>query len=159
MKEKPKRKRKPQSVTRKQLLLLAAIAVVLVIAAVCGGIYGLFEDWSTYVSNYDERALNHAESFLEELSTYHGEQTQIDLTPYWGLMENCLSFLQEAMTRNDNQYTLIVAGVFGDYGTPKRAGTGATEVVIEVVFPDGTRVALQYYASTLEHCFNVADDS
>ncbi len=153
MKEKPKRKRKPQPGTHKQQFLLAAIGIVLVIVTVCGGINLLIEGWLSYVPH--EYALNHAESLLERLSTGHGEQTQINL-PYWEYVEDCLG---EAMTRNDNQYTLIVAGVFGEYGTPMAGGTGATVVVIDVVFPDGTRVALQYYANILEHCFNVADDS
>jgi hypothetical protein len=60
------------------------------------------------------------------------------------------------MINSNNQYKLVVAGVWGDEGTP--TGLGADEVMIEVIFADGTRAELQYYNNTLVVCREKTDD-
>jgi hypothetical protein len=67
-------------------------------------------------------------------------------------LEQCWKLLGEAMTRNNNQYTLRVAGIYGNYGTPIPSPVGSTQVILEVVFPNGTSVEMEYYQSTLEAC-------
>ena len=71
------------------------------------------------------------------------------------IQEHCWAFLDESLTRNGDQYQVMVAGVFGDGGTP--TGHGATEVVIHVDFPDGTRAELYYYNAYLENCQEITD--
>jgi hypothetical protein len=72
-------------------------------------------------------------------------------------VEQCQAFLQAAMRENQNQYELVVTGVFGDYGTPTAGGTGTTEAVITIVFPDGTRAEMHYYGHHLDVCQEISD--
>jgi hypothetical protein len=68
------------------------------------------------------------------------------------LSEDCWNGLREGMARNSNQYSLVVAGIYGDNGTHIPGGTGSDQVVINVVFPDGSWVELNFYADTLNMC-------
>jgi hypothetical protein len=71
----------------------------------------------------------------------------------WSLdLKKCGSLLPEAMRRNNNQYSIVVVGVWGDGASPIPGGTGAIQAAVNVVFPNGTRVEMQYYQYTLEVC-------
>jgi hypothetical protein len=70
----------------------------------------------------------------------------------WGILsQECPVLLREYMVKNNNQYTMYVAAVFGDNGTPI-PGTGTDAVLINVVFPDESRIQMQFYGNIFETC-------
>ena len=64
----------------------------------------------------------------------------------------CGDWLHDILERNGNQYSILIIGVWGDYASPIPGGTGTTSASVQVVFPDGARVNMQYYAYTLVLC-------
>jgi len=60
--------------------------------------------------------------------------------------------LTEIIRRNDGQYSIADIKVWGLEGTPIPGGTGATESIALVSFPDNTVLELQFYRYTLVSC-------
>ncbi len=136
---------------KKRLLSIGIVA--LFVTTICGILFyyvgkGL-NDWTT--NDPRDYPLQTAESMLQAiaLQTFEPES--------WQMAEKvCQESLQPLMTRNKNQYTLVVAGVFGDHGTPI-AGTGTDAVLLHIIFPDHSRVELYFYGAILIDCKQIAD--
>ena len=130
--------------------LLAVVLIAFTLTAIVGGfVIQKFQDWAS--QSPSEYPLQQAESLLQTVAANPGEPL------HDGYTESCWTLLQEAMGRNDSQYVLDVAGVYGDNGTLIPGGTGSDVVLIEAVFPDGTVVELSYYVSTLNNCQELTD--
>lgn len=136
------------------ILMVTWVAVVITVT-LCAIIVGAFAALSTVTTPADEPARRQTELLLQAVQDYSGTPIPDDLPVYRIVAEQCWEFLQEAITRNEYLYQVVVAGIFGEGGTP--TGHGATEVVIHVDFPDGTQAELYYYNSTLENCQEIAE--
>jgi hypothetical protein len=64
----------------------------------------------------------------------------------------CGDWLPGILKRNNNQYSIVIVGVWGDYASPIPGGTGSITATVHVEFPDGTYIEMQYYAYTLDLC-------
>jgi hypothetical protein len=144
-----------ETARRRRSLLLAAIGIVLTTAIFCGLCNWRFDLLGEFPPP-EQSDLQQTELILEELELHPGDSMPDDFPLDLKLAEQCWGFLQDTMARNDNQYTLVIVGVYGDYGTP--TSHGANEVVINIVFSDGTRVEMYYYNHTLELCRGLTDD-
>lgn len=58
----------------------------------------------------------------------------------------CENSLPEVMKRNKNRYTITVVKMWND------KGPFATEVLVDILFPDGAHVEMQYDVYTLKSC-------
>jgi hypothetical protein len=67
-------------------------------------------------------------------------------------LQECWSILKQGIEENDSHYTLQVARVLGEYGTPDGRPIGSTDVLIDVIFRNGTKVQINFYNSTLLEC-------
>lgn len=111
------------------------------------------------------QSLVHAEWILQKVKVQTNAPKMEDFPPdirysiaSENLMEQCWTILQKAMMLSHNQYTTRVVSVYGKEGTPFPSPVGSTQSVIEVVFPNGMSVQLEYYNSTLEVCHSVSDN-
>ena len=145
---------------RNKLLLGAAIAFLLS-AAVCG-IY--LQSLSSRVSwSPSKYPLEQATWILQAIEAKTAKPSRNNLPTKIGFgmtdnaLDQCWDVLQGAMVRNDDQYTLRVAKIYDD-GTPVPGSLGSTQVIIEVAFPDGIPLQMEYYASTLVACNKVNDN-
>ena len=125
--------------------------MLLVVTAACVVTFQYVESLLTSSRSPSESALDSTALVLEAVRENQGQPVPTDL-PFdvRSGVNQCWTFLQEAMAKNNNRYELVVVSVWGDYGTP--TSHNADEVLIEVVFPDGTRAEMQYYNNTLEVC-------
>lgn len=145
---------------RNNLLLVAAIVFLLFAAAVgiCIRSLSSQESWSPI-----EYPLEQATWILQAIAAKTTKPLLNDLPTKIGFymteygLDQCWNVLEEAMVRNNNQFTLPVARVYGKYGTPIPSPVGSTQVVIEVIFPNGTVIQMEYYNSTLEACPEMSD--
>jgi hypothetical protein len=64
----------------------------------------------------------------------------------------CGKLLTQALKRNNNVYSIIILGVWGDDASPIPGGTGNNSAVVQVLFPDKARIEMHYYAYTLNIC-------
>jgi len=64
----------------------------------------------------------------------------------------CGTWLSDVLRRNNRQYAVHMVGVWGDYASPIPGGTGSISALVNVDFPDGTRIEFEYYAYTLLRC-------
>jgi hypothetical protein len=144
--------------TRKYPLLTVVLIGVLVGIGICSFAYLLFDRYWSDPPSPVQTDMDQTELILEAFAA-HGDTlvlSDLPLDVRYGV-EQCQAFLQAAMRENQNQYELVVTGVFGDYGTPVAGGTGTTEVVITIVFPNGTRAEMQYYGHHLDRCREIDD--
>jgi hypothetical protein len=130
--------------------VIALVSIIfLLILGICGGsVWIVFKDWGSYEPS--EYPLQQAQAMLDSIAIRTAEP---DITPEpWEIVPpQCKDLLQKHMLQNNNQYTLTVAKIMGDYGTSV-PGTGADEIILHVTFPDGSRVQLYFYAATLDEC-------
>lgn len=138
----------------KRVLLVVIGGIILFVAIQCGPLIWLFSESESFPP--EDPALEQTHLMLDSAKTHPVGPipTELPFDMLYGA-EQCWSLLQETMAANDNQYTVVLVGVWGDAGTHYSGGsggTGTTEVVIEVVFPDETRIEMYYYAYTLEVC-------
>lgn len=135
--------------SNKRFVLYLIFWLLVVAFAVSGFFCLLFMSWANLPSP-QERALQETEFVLKEFIENSTVASPTNLT---SMIEQCGEFLRKAMVSNNKQYTLRVAGVFGAYGTP--TGHGATEIIVDVIFPDGVQAQIYYYNYTLESCTSV----
>jgi hypothetical protein len=143
---------------RKRPLLTVVLIGVLVGIGICSFAYLLLDRYWLDPLSPVQTDMDQTELILEAFAAY-GDKLALSDLPLdvrYGV-EQCQAFLQAAMRENQNQYELVVTGVFGDYGTPTAGGTGTTEAVITIVFPDGTRAEMHYYGHHLDVCQEISD--
>jgi hypothetical protein len=134
---------------RKYILPVGAIALLTVV--ICGSLALALSNWASYSPS--AYPLQLVQLFLQTVENSKSEPSTEEGQIWAG---QCWGILQEAMTRNNNQYNVNVVGIYGSsHGTPIFGNTGATLVIIEVAFPDGARVEMDYYEGTLEGCRSV----
>jgi hypothetical protein len=142
---------------RSRSILIVVLAGIITGIATCGLVWWFLAGWTSNSLSASDRAIEQTQLILEEFDTRGGEAAldNLPLDAQYGVKQ-CRSLLRTAMINSNNQYKLVVAGVWGDEGTP--TGLGADEVMIEVIFADGTRAELQYYNNTLVVCREKTDD-
>jgi hypothetical protein len=117
-----------------------------------------------FLADYGKRTppetypLQQVEALMKVVESHLGGSMPTEFPAQLSHSEQCWNSLQSAMTRNENHYEIVVAGVWGDYGTPA-GGTGTDTVVIDVQFPDKTRISMDFYAATLDDCRERTDVS
>jgi hypothetical protein len=147
----------PKTTTDKQLIVM--FLMIFLALCLCGGFAFLvlnkaIDGWVSYL-DVDGRIISFHQAVLsaaEQPNATIPEEFRYDV------LQGCWEFLQEAIQTHGNDYTLSLVGIWGDEGTPIGAGTGSTVSVVEVVFSDGARMALQTYAYTLETCRYITDE-
>jgi hypothetical protein len=150
--------KKRQFMLRKHPLLTVVLIGILVGIGICSFAYLLLDSYTSDPLSPVQTDIDQTELILDAFAA-HGDMlvlSDLPLDVRYGV-EQCQAFLQAAMRENQNQYKLVVAGVFGDQGTPVAGGTGTTEVVITSVFPDGTRAEMHYYGHHLDVCQEIND--
>jgi hypothetical protein len=142
---------------RRKIVILRIVGALIAISVACGACYLWLIDID--LPSPEERAILETQEILDSIEdhrcdpTVYPKATVPQATVLPGLDRgpcSCMEVLSAAMARNDNQYELHVIGIAGEWGTP--TGHGATEALVEVKFPDGTRVTMQYYNWTFEWC-------
>jgi hypothetical protein len=148
----------PRKTTTNKHLIIMFLMIFLALC-LCGGFtFSVLNRAVNELANYldvDGRIMSFHEAVLsaaEQRNATIPEEFRYDV------LQPCWELLQEAIQTHGNEYTLILVGIWGDEGTPMGAGTGSTESVVEVVFSDGARLALQSYAYTLETCRYITDE-
>lgn len=131
------------------------LAIGLVIATCCGLVYSAILNWD--FPDPSEGPLLIAQALVQTVAAEPLRPTLVNTPDMYLGIEGCKDFLHPFMVRNNNQYTISVFAVYGDWGTPIPSPTGSDEVLIDVLFPDGGRVTLQYYAGTLNMCHQLGD--
>jgi hypothetical protein len=142
--------------------LLLGVAIVFLLSAVVCGIY--LQNLSSQVSwSPSKYPLEQATWILQAIEAKTAKPLRNNLPTKIGFfmtdnaLDECWNVLQEAMARNDDQYTLRVAKIYDD-GTLVPGSFGSTQVIIEVAFPDGIPLQMEYYASFLVACNKVNDN-
>ncbi len=106
-------------------------------------------------AKYDraEYPANLTHSVLKAAATHQNILPPTDLPADVKVIDKaCWNFLKEAMDKNHNQYRLETR-IYGDYGTPDLSNmTGSDEVIVRIIFQDGSKVELYFYISFLEEC-------
>jgi hypothetical protein len=141
--------------SNKWSILSIIVGLCIVAAAPCGLI------WQGLNSHYDpvEYPLSLTKSLLDAASQPVNAVPPTSLPGDVRHVDNrCWTFLKTALAKNNNQYRME-ARLYGDYGTPDPSDmTGSDEVVINVLFMDGTKAELYYYISYLESCRELKPD-
>jgi hypothetical protein len=136
-----------------QLLMLASVvSVTLVVLLLASAINLLFVDRDALSPT--ERIRQRTE-YLLQVGKYPRPITSLTLVPLE--FDTCGSWLPEVLRRNNNQYSIVIIGVWGDGASPIPGGTGSITAIVRVVFPDKTRIEMQYYAYTLDICRLIQD--
>ena len=143
---------------RKHPLLNVVLIGILMGIGICSFAYLLLDSYTSDRLSPVQTDIDQTELILEAFAA-HGDKLVLSDPPLdvrYGV-EQCQALLQTAMRQNQNQFELVVAGIFGDYGTPVVSGTGTTEIVITIVFPDGTHAEMYYYGHHLDVCQEIDD--
>src|SRR5262245_11740160 len=130
------------------LIIISGLGVLLV----CGAVYSFLRGWADRPSE-TERTRQEVDQIIQAAKFQPGEllptSTWLDIQFAANL---CGNPLRSAMQRNNNTYSIVILGVWGTYASPIPGGTGTTVAVVEVLFPDKTRLRMEFYGSTLESC-------
>ncbi len=135
-------------------VLARMVAITILVLLLAGGIGLLSSSWDT--TSPTEQLRQRTEALLQE-AIYPRPPSALPMTPVGS--RACGSWLPEILKRNSNHYAIIILGVWGDGASPIPGGTGSITAVVHVVFPDDTRIELQYYAYTLDSCRLIHDRS
>jgi hypothetical protein len=138
---------------RVPLLALASIGIItILVVLLAGGIGLLFSNWDT--TSPAEQIRQHTEALLQEV-IYPRPASALPTTPVG--LRVCGSWLPEILKRNGSQYSIVIMGVWGDGASPIPGGTGSITAIVHVVFPDDTRIEMQYYTYMLDLCRLIHD--
>jgi hypothetical protein len=111
-----------------------------------------FRDWASI--SPAEEIRQHTEAILQAvqnpLATHTSSATPDELG-------RCGNWFPEVLKRNNNQYSIVITGIWGDGASPIPGGTGSITATVHVIFPDDTRIEMQYYAYTLDLCRLIHD--
>jgi hypothetical protein len=138
---------------RRLILWLATgvIVTIITLMMLCGVVYSFLDGWASGPSPSD-RIRQQTIELLQEVEFQAGKAIPTYTVRAESAVSLCGNVLPEAMKRNNNKYSLVIVGVWGDYASPIPGGTGSIEAVVNIEFPDGVRLQLQYYAYTLDGC-------
>jgi hypothetical protein len=134
------------------LMLVSVISIALVVLLLVGAINLLFVDRDTLSPT--EKIRQRTEAVLQ--AAKYPRPTN-SLTPVPLEFDACGNWLPGVLRRNNNQYSIVIMGVWGDGASPIPGGTGSITAAVQVVFPDNTRLEMQYYAYTLYLCRLIPD--
>ena len=144
---------------RKWLIILVIVASVLgLIAAVCSFSFWVLVQWAEQNSGpaatraIPQYSLQVTNDLLKAVETYQDGPIPTEL-PYASQHyggRHCWNFVQAALARNNNRYVLDLVGIWGRGGTP--SPFSSDDVLVDVLFPDGSRVRTQFYNGTFEFC-------
>jgi hypothetical protein len=131
--------------------------IFLLIVGICGRyIWIAVEDWASSEYDPSTASLQIVDSMLQAIATQTSE-ADVTVEPWEVAEKECKDLLQSLMLQNNNQYTLTVYRIYGNYGTPIFSNTGSDEVLLHVDFPDGSRVELYFYNAILSGCRKIID--
>jgi hypothetical protein len=136
---------------------LGIIASLLILVVILGaGLVWLFQNAGKY--DPAEYPTTLTQSVLKAAATQQNILPPTDLpADVKGVEGQCWVFLKAALAKNQNQYQLETR-IYGDHGTPSPVSvTGADDVMIDVIFPDGTKAELYFYNAFLSSCRQLTD--
>ena len=120
--------------------------------ALGGFVYWVFRDG---FPNHAENVLQKLKQDLQTLEAYYNEPIATGVihipAPTGVLADFCWPEVEPFMKQHNGQYALELVGVYGYWGTPDSRPIGSTDTVVDIVFPDGTRMRLHYYNGFLEN--------
>ena len=135
-----------------QIALGGIIAISVVVLLLLGVAHQIFSNWNPISAA--ARIRQHTEDILQaaitSLPTYSSTTVLAEL-------DACGRWLPIMLKRNNNQYSIVIVGVWGNDASPIPSGTGSITAIVHVEFPDGARVEMQYYAYTLDLCRLIKD--
>jgi hypothetical protein len=136
---------------RRYIIFIPIIALTLIFSF-CAVLYIHLHYNEISASSPSDYPMQQASTLMQAIALHTTGPMPTSLPINGYLSQGCWDILQTAMAKNNHQYTLVVAGIYGDGGTLVPGGTGSDVVLIDVAFPDGTSVELNFYASTLNMC-------
>ena len=147
--------RKMNHSPRVPLLVLACMVVITIVVMLLAGAIGLLSANRDTISP-TERIRQRTEVLLQS-AIYSRPTNASTLVPVE--LAACGNWLPEILKRNNNQYSIVIMGVWGDGASPVPGGTGSITAIVHIVFPDDTRIEMQYYAYSLDLCRLIQDGS
>ncbi len=133
-------------------VLASMVAITIVILLLAGGIRPLFVNWD--IPSPTERIRQHTVALLQGAASPPPTNS---FTHVPNELATCGNWLPEILKRNNDQYSIVIVGVWGDGASPISGGTGTITATVYVVFPDKTRIEMQYYAYSLNLCRLIQD--
>jgi hypothetical protein len=137
------------------IILIVAASLLALFATVCSWSWWAFGEFlqqacgRTATRNIVRYSLQVTNDLLKAVETYQDGRIPTESSLYYG-GRHCWKFVQDAMARNDNRYMLNLVAIWGRGGTP--SPFSSDDVLVDVLFSDGSRVRTQFYNGVFEGC-------